>query len=119
MDWDDIIAYMPLIRKKAIARIKEIKKQDSAVDVDDVVMECVIHCYNHRDRYDPERGGVGTFIRLKTNQQLFKILSKLNNANNARQKYICEHYLTVHDVNELENKNPEDFYTGDYIENQE
>ena len=70
--WAVIVNYKPFIHSQCQHRL-DIIGSNQSMDVDDLVSECMIHIFNHRDRYDSNRGGPGTFIRIKTKQQLFKM----------------------------------------------
>ena len=63
---------------------------DKSITIDDVINEVMIHIYEHRDRYDASRGGVGTFIKIKTEQQLFKLYSKARIRHKNTKEYFEE-----------------------------
>lgn len=90
IDWEDIIKYTPYITTICTDKIAEINHKDEAISIEDLVQECILHIYNHKDRYDGGRGSVGTFVRIKTRQQLFKMNSRGNTHKNNKEKYIFE-----------------------------
>jgi len=84
--WKIIEDYLPLIRSLCCQ-----KTTDYSLSVDDIVNECCIHIFQHKNKYDDKRGSVATFIRIKTKQQLYKIYSKSKTLNKNKKMY--EHYL--------------------------
>lgn len=88
--WKQIEKYRYYIMKLCKNKAEEINIMDKSITQDDVVNECMIHIFEHKDRYDTDRGGIGTFVKIKTEQQLFKLYSKARIKKKNEKEYFDE-----------------------------
>lgn len=103
INWESIESYRPFIYSLCQKR-QDVIGSNLHMDVDDLVSECMIHIYNHKDRYNSSRGGVGTFIYQKVKQQLWKISSKNKTMKKNEDEYFEYKKRELENEIELDNK---------------
>jgi hypothetical protein len=108
IDWDDIVDYIPYITVVCTRYIPYINHKDEAIGLEDLIQECLLHTYNHKDRYDSNKGGVGTFIRMKTRQQLFKIDSKSKTYDKKLKELWDLKFRELEQIEELDELEPDE-----------